>query len=201
MASTTNLPGKSGTYLEQLFATFLSFKSRKNIWFDTRPIVKCWQERNGGEQLSPQGFAAAAAGYNCANRSTTATSNKPISSFACVRWQLLALARALFHLICQGFVWYEHLTAYHHISCKFLKSTLSWNRPVYIYEELAPDDDHTETLWWYQFLKLLSFVSCNPDPLISGESKSAQQGVVRRKKKAPQVSALAMYSSTAAPWK
>ena len=43
---------------------------------------------------------------------------------------------------------------------------------------------------WYQFLKLLSFVSCNPDPLISGESKSPQQGSVRRKK-APQASALA----------
>ena len=43
---------------------------------------------------------------------------------------------------------------------------------------------------WYQFSKLLSFVSCNPDPLISGESKSPQQGSVRRKK-APQASALA----------
>ena len=42
---------------------------------------------------------------------------------------------------------------------------------------------------WYQFSKLLSFVSCNPDPLISGESKSPQQGSVRRKK-APQASAL-----------
>ena len=29
---------------------------------------------------------------------------------------------------------------------------------------------------WYQFSKLLSFVSCNPDPLISGESKSPSTG-------------------------
>ena len=57
------------------------------------------------------------------------------------------------------------------------------------YEKLTPNHDHRGN-GWYQFLKLLSFVSCNPDPLISGESKSAQQGAVRRKK-APQASALA----------
>ena len=42
-------------------------------------------------------------------------------------------------------------------------------------EKLASDEDHRCTRW-YQFLKLLSFVSCNPDPLISGESKSPSTG-------------------------
>ena len=46
---------------------------------------------------------------------------------------------------------------------------------VFFSEKFASDEDHRCTRW-YQFLKLLSFVSCNPDPLISGESKSPSTG-------------------------
>ena len=52
--------------------------------------------------------------------------------------------------------------------------TLYW-KCVFFSEKLASDEDHRCTRW-YQFLKLLSFVSCNPDPLISGESKSPSTG-------------------------
>ena len=52
--------------------------------------------------------------------------------------------------------------------------TLYW-KYVFFSEKLASDEDHRCTRW-YQFLKLLSFVSCNPDPLISGESKSPSTG-------------------------